>query len=56
MSSIDMSSAADEGGIFGDLASLTGGLGLRAGAGYGVGVRVLDVDEQLRSCLPALAR
>ncbi len=53
MSSIDMSSAADKGWIFGDLASLTAGLGLRAGAGEGVGVRVLEVDERLRSCLPA---
>ena len=56
MSSIEPSSAADKGGIFGDLVSLTGGLGLHAGAGEGVEVRVLEVDERLRSCLPALAR
>ena len=41
MSSIDTSPAADKGGIFDDLVSLTGGLGLRAGVGEGVGVRVL---------------
>jgi hypothetical protein len=53
---IDTSNAAVKGGIFGDLVSLPGGLGLRAGAGEGIEVRVLEVDERLRSCLPALAR
>ncbi len=43
MPSIDTSNAAAKGGIFGDPASLPGGLGLRAGEG--VGVRVLEVDE-----------
>jgi hypothetical protein len=47
MPSIDKSPAADKGGIFGDLVSLTGGLGLHAGAGEGVEVRVLEVDERL---------
>ncbi len=56
MSSIDASSAADKGATFGDLVSLTEGLGLRAGADEGVGVRVLEVDERLRSCLRGLDR
>jgi hypothetical protein len=43
----------DKGWIFGDLVALPGGLGLRTGAGEGVEVRVLEVDERLRSCLPA---
>ncbi len=46
MASINMS-AADKGGIFADLAFLTKGLELRAGAGEGVGVRVLDADDRL---------
>jgi hypothetical protein len=64
MSSIDTPPAADKGATFGDLVSrgdlvsLAGGQGLRcgAGAGEGVGVRVLEVDERLRSCLRAFAR
>ena len=53
--SIDMfkSIAAAKGGIFDGLA-LIGGLGLCTGDG--VGVRVFEVDERLRSCLPALVR
>ncbi len=39
---IDTSNAAAKGGIFGDPASLPGGLGLRADEG--VGVRVLEVN------------
>ncbi len=53
MLSIDVSSAVDKGAAFDDLVSRTRGLGLRSGAGEGVGVRVLDVDERLRSCLRA---
>jgi hypothetical protein len=40
-------SAAAKGGIFADLSYLTEGLELRAGAGEGVGVRVLDADDRL---------
>ncbi len=46
IASIDMSAAA-KGGIFADLAYLTEGLELRAGAGEGVGVRVRDADDRL---------
>ncbi len=55
MLSIDMpkSNATAEGGIFDGLA-LIEGLGLCTGDG--VGVRVFEVDERLRSCLAALAR
>jgi hypothetical protein len=52
MLSIDISksAAAAKGGMFDALI----GLGLRTGDG--VGVRVFDVDERLRSCLLALSR
>jgi hypothetical protein len=53
MSSIDVSSAADKGATFDDLVSWAIGLGLRSGADEGVGVRVLDADDRLRSCLLA---
>ncbi len=56
MPSIDASNAAAKGGTFGDPATLPGGLGLRACVGEGVEVRVVEVDEGLRSCLSALAR
>ena len=58
MLSIDMSksAAAAKGGMLDACLwmfdALIGGLGLRTGDG--VGVRVFDVDERLRSCLPAL--
>ncbi len=56
MPSIDTSNAAAKVGTFGDPASLPGGMRLRVRAGEGVEVRVVEVDEGLRSCLPALAR
>ena len=48
ISSIDVSTAADKDATLDDP---VGGLGLRSGACEGVGVRDLDVDERLRSCL-----
>ncbi len=57
-STVISTSATEEGAIVGDLLSCMGGLGLRteAGAGEGVGVRVLEAVERLRSGLPAFAR